>query len=157
MLASLISGKWKEGDGESEIFIDRDGGRFKYVLDYLRSDRVSVIDRLDRAALQEEFDYFGIDADTSKIFMMDDFLSIDALAKEIKAYEAVIEEKKKTIAVIQESYRFAGKFATAVDLNGTCLKFELEKDVDKELIRGCLLSRGLSVVSYGIKSKMYLL
>lgn len=57
MLASLVSGKWKEGDGDKEIFIDRDGTRFKYILDYLRSDRLHVPHLSDRSTLKDEFDF----------------------------------------------------------------------------------------------------
>ncbi|GAX22436.1 hypothetical protein FisN_14Hu050 [Fistulifera solaris] len=69
MLASLVSGRWKEGNGEDEIFIDRDGRRFGFLLNYLRSDRVYLSESSDQAALEDEFEYFGIDADMSKGFI----------------------------------------------------------------------------------------
>ena len=148
MLANLVSGKWKEGNGEGEIFIDRDGGRFKYILDYLRSDRVYLPDLSDRSALQDEFDYFGINADMSKIFLKDDFVTISELGEEIKVHEAAIEQKKKKIAAIQESYVLTMKFAKNAKAGRKGMKMRFNKDVDKEMLRECLLSRGLYVACY---------
>ena len=153
MLASLISGKWKERNGEEEIFIDRDGGRFKYVLDYLRSDRVYLSDLSDHSALEDEFEYFGIEADMSKVSVKNDFGSIRELVKEIKGYEAKIEEKNTKIATIKESYRLANDFSIRSETQGLFLRHDdLSKNVDKEFLRDCLQSRGLHVVSYGDES-----
>lgn len=66
MLASLISDHWKEGnsDDDKPIFIDRNGLLFQYVLDYLRTRKVFVPPSVSRAAVKEEFQYYGIDAGT---------------------------------------------------------------------------------------------
>ncbi len=148
MLANLVSGKWKEGEGDDEIFIDRNGRRFEWVLDYLRSDRVYVPSLSDQSALKDEFDFFGIDADMSKVSVVDDFMSIEQLTKEIKEHKGIIEHKKKKIAAMKESYKLAGRFANAVDRHGTFMEMTIEKDVDQDLLSKCLLSRGLHLVSY---------
>ncbi len=149
MLASLVSGKWKEGCGENEIFIDRDGARFRYVLEYLRTDRVFVHDRLDQAALEVEFDYFGIDADSNKMTMMkDDFASIIAITEEIKELEDLLIRKRNEKSAIQESYRLANEFSIRSEIQGLFLRHNIGRNIDKELLRGCLSSRGLHVVSY---------
>jgi len=41
MLAKSASDQWQE-DPESEIFIERDGQRFRFVLDYLRDGKVGL-------------------------------------------------------------------------------------------------------------------
>lgn len=69
MLASLVSDHWKEGNADSNepIFIDRNGLLFQYVLDYLRTRKILVPPSVSRAAVKEEFQYYGIDADMSKV------------------------------------------------------------------------------------------
>ena len=149
MLASLVSGKWKEGDGDTEIFIDRSGRRFEYILDYLRSDRVYVPDLSYHAALLDEFEYFGIDVDESKVAVTDDFTAINELGQEIRCHQAIIEQERKKIAAMQESYQLASDFAKDAERSLGLYSRTIGKDVDKELLRSCLLSRGLYVVSYG--------
>lgn len=62
MLARLVSDQWKEGnaDDDEPIFIDRNGRLFEYVLDFLRNNEVHVPPSVSRAAVKEEFEYFGI-------------------------------------------------------------------------------------------------
>lgn len=132
MLAILISGQWREGDVEDEIFIDRDGNRFKYILDYLRSDWVYVSDLSDQAALKDDFEFFGINADMSKVSVMGDFTAINELSEDIEKCEKTILEKKRKIAAIQESYRLANVFSKAASI-GLFLQLDIVKDVDKEL------------------------
>jgi hypothetical protein len=38
MLASMCSGQWQEGE-EEEIFIDRDGTHFRYILNHFRGGK----------------------------------------------------------------------------------------------------------------------
>jgi hypothetical protein len=153
MLASLISGKWKEGEGDEEIFIDRDGRRFGYILEYLRSDRVHLPHLSARSALMEEFEYFGIDADESKILVQHDFMCLDELKKEIMVHQAAIAEKEREVAAILESYRMAKEFSEYVKTWGLNLMMQIsvQKNVDRELLRECLLSRGLKVDNYNVK------
>lgn len=61
MLARLVSDTWNENNMEEDdniIFIDRDGDRFRFVLDYLR-DSEFYSSRMDETVLRE-IDYFGI-------------------------------------------------------------------------------------------------
>ena len=57
MLARICSETWQEGvtsedtDGKGEIFIDRNGERFQYVLDYMRDDFVLLPLSIPRAQL----------------------------------------------------------------------------------------------------------
>ena len=128
MLASLISGKWKEGEGENEIFIDRDGRLFGFILAYLRSGQAYVTDLSDQLALKDELDYFGIDADMSQIHLRDDFVSMDRLTKGIKKLEKSIEEKKKKRAAMKESYRIANEFSERLETQGLYLQHDWEGD-----------------------------
>lgn len=71
MLASLISNHWREGITDEPIFIDRNGRIFEYILDYLRTDKVHLPSSVSPVALEEEFDFYGIDADMTKVHCMD--------------------------------------------------------------------------------------
>lgn len=68
MLARLVSETWNQGKAE-EIFIERDGERFRYVLDFLRDGKVELPISADpKANIVAELVYFGIDCgDASSI------------------------------------------------------------------------------------------
>lgn len=154
-LASLAK-SWKEGKFNNEIFIFRDGRLFAYVLDYLRSDKVHLPYSITRAALKEELDHFQIPADMSKVFVEKDYYSIDRLNREIKQHMAAMEEKKKEVAAIIESYRLAHKFTESVSKNGfdwsnvVTPSITVQSGIDKKLLHECLLSRGLDIYGYQI-------
>jgi hypothetical protein len=42
MLATLVLDKWRTGCKEEIIFIDRDGERFKYILDWYRDGKINL-------------------------------------------------------------------------------------------------------------------
>ncbi|GAX22447.1 hypothetical protein FisN_14Hu061 [Fistulifera solaris] len=151
MLAKLVSGTWKEGDGANEIFIDRDGERFKYILDYLRNDRVHLPDIPSQKALEADFDYFGIDADMSKISVMDDFSAIEELNLQILEHIKDIKEKKMRVAAIRESYRLANKFSRFAE--GGHARLLIEEDINKKILSSCLLARGLHVIRFDMKKE----
>lgn len=57
MLAQLMVSDTRDPTTTEEIFIDRDGERFRYVLDYLRDAEVKFV---ADALVCRELDYFGI-------------------------------------------------------------------------------------------------
>ena len=69
MLARLASETWNgQGKEDEEIFIERDGERFRYVLDFLRDGKVLLpLSSEPKATFVEELEYFGIayDSDAS--------------------------------------------------------------------------------------------
>jgi hypothetical protein len=42
MLANLVSDRWRSGHKDDIIFIDRDGDRFKYILDWYRDGKINI-------------------------------------------------------------------------------------------------------------------
>ena len=106
----------------------------------------------------EEFEYFGIDADASKILVNHDFMCLDKLKKEIATHQAAIEQKEKEVAAILESYRMAKNFSEYVKSWGLNLtmQVEVQKNVDKDLLRDSLLSRGLKIDKYSVKEDAHL-
>jgi hypothetical protein len=64
MLRKISSDTWQEGATDKsteEIFIDRDGERFHYVLDYLRDSCVELPMSIPKGQLVADLDYFGIE------------------------------------------------------------------------------------------------
>ncbi len=66
MLAKSASDQWQE-DPEAEIFMEGDGTRFRYVMDYLRHRSVSLPPNETKEALVKEMEYYGIDVDEDAI------------------------------------------------------------------------------------------
>jgi hypothetical protein len=60
MLAKICSDTW-QSDPTSEVFINRDGERFRYVLDYLRDGSVALPLSIPKAAFLKELEYFGFE------------------------------------------------------------------------------------------------
>lgn len=61
MLARIASEEWEQ-DEQSEIFIERDGARFKYCLDVLRDGKVSLPPTVSKSAILEDLIYYGVDS-----------------------------------------------------------------------------------------------
>ena len=59
-LAKLINDKSTKGKSGKEVFFDRDGTLFGYVLTYLRDGRVDLPRTVRKKALVHELDYYGV-------------------------------------------------------------------------------------------------
>ena len=59
MLNTISSSQWQKNP-DSEIFIERDGSRFKFCLDYLRDAKCNLPSTLSRDAVIEDLFYYGI-------------------------------------------------------------------------------------------------
>ena len=88
MLAKIASKQWQE-DPESEIFIDRDGTIFRYVLNYLRDGEVKLPISERKDALIKELEFYNVDYDADKI---DD--SKEQTVKLIPTYQNFIRNLK---------------------------------------------------------------
>jgi hypothetical protein len=65
MLARLISEDWNSDastDVDKEIFIDRDGEAFRYVLNYLRDNKAYLPMTVAKEAVIQELMYYGFDS-----------------------------------------------------------------------------------------------
>ena len=69
MLSKICSKTWVQADAETatvkeaaeEIFIDRNGERFQYVLDYMRDSRVELPLSIPRTQFVADMEYFSLD------------------------------------------------------------------------------------------------
>lgn len=62
MIARMISKEWQRNT-DAEIFIERDGSRFKYFLDYLRDGKVSLPVNVSRESVLDDLKYYGVDGE----------------------------------------------------------------------------------------------
>ena len=113
MLARLVSDTWQE-DPDKEIFIDRDGDRFRYVLDYMRHRKVSLpVTELTKHALLQELDYFGfenVDSDAIDTRYESNYEAIKHVAnlskqskEEIDGYKEAIEDLSRGIECLNSA------------------------------------------------------
>eukprot|EP00978_Attheya_sp_CCMP212_P018849 scaffold52077_cov52-Attheya_sp.AAC.4 len=96
MLARSASQEWQT-DPESEIFMERNGIRFQYVLDYFRDGKVFLPVTESKEALIHDLTYFGIEANDDLISDSDAKLyatssAMSAIRKEIDELELEITQ-----------------------------------------------------------------
>ena len=96
MLAKLVSAPWTSEESSEAIFVDRDGPRFQFVLDFLRDGRVHLPYSVSKQALMTDFAYFGLPQDAD---IREAGLGLDRLERAVKdlndlaaGYRAEIEE-----------------------------------------------------------------
>ena len=58
MLARLVSERWQQ-DPSQEIFVDRDGVAFKYVISYMRDHMAHLAIGVSKGSVLKELEYFG--------------------------------------------------------------------------------------------------
>lgn len=111
MIAKLVSDQWHQ-DAENEIFIDRDGTLFQFVLNYLRDGKVYLPITVSKAALMEELRYFGFeDVDESSVDDNDSYHVMEKVFKE--AYiESIDGDCSYVAAYLIEQYLKTGCHST---------------------------------------------
>ena len=92
---------------EEEIFIERDGGRFKFVLDYMRDGEVSLPLSIPRQQLVSDMEYYDIDFDETRITLgvanpNDAFHKLSEYYYEKERFKKIFEAKRNDIEI---SYR----------------------------------------------------
>eukprot|EP00548_Thalassiothrix_antarctica_P011562 CAMPEP_0194156398 /NCGR_PEP_ID=MMETSP0152-20130528/68194_1 /TAXON_ID=1049557 /ORGANISM="Thalassiothrix antarctica, Strain L6-D1" /LENGTH=193 /DNA_ID=CAMNT_0038864045 /DNA_START=188 /DNA_END=769 /DNA_ORIENTATION=- len=101
MMARLASDTWSQSDGvisTNALFIERDGERFRYCLDYMRDGGiVHLPPTVPKAALLQDLEYYGFQhVDESKISMRGSmsmfktcFKHIDSIKMDLKYFELI--------------------------------------------------------------------
>ena len=103
MLARIVSEKWQE-DPTAEIFIERDGSRFKYVLDYLRDGKVHIPFTLPKKSLADDMKYFAIAFEADLIVYSKG--SLYAAANSIRKKKEMLDNEEKEAARRVEMLQF---------------------------------------------------
>ena len=111
MLRKITSDTWNQksndddgddGNNTKEIFIERNGGRFQYVLDFMRDGTVTLPPSIPRQQLIKDMEYYGIDFDDTKIILSvtdesDLFTHFSEYYKEWSRFQGIFESKQKEI------------------------------------------------------------
>ena len=105
MVARMASEDWQQ-NAEAEIFIERDGTRFKYFLDYLRDGKVSLPLSVAKAAMLDDMKYYGVDPEDRVNYehiVMPDVNSIflDSMKLSEKTHQKFIEDENNLVEEIQ--------------------------------------------------------
>ena len=115
MLTKMTSKSWNEDETNRTFFIDRDGSRFRYVLDFMRDGGYIHLPITEsRAAICQELDYFGftdvpedsivggvIDQSMLRNIQGNVYDEIDEFESQIKALGQKKEELENKIGAIK--------------------------------------------------------
>ncbi|OEU18296.1 POZ domain-containing protein [Fragilariopsis cylindrus CCMP1102] len=114
MLRRITSDTWNNESNDplldpdltkkEEIFIERDGGRFKFVLDYMRDGEVSLPLSIPRQQLVSDMEYYGIDFDETRITLgvanpNDAFHKLSEYYYEKERFKKIFQVKQKDIEI----------------------------------------------------------
>jgi hypothetical protein len=101
MLANLVSQKW-QNNPEEEVFIDRDGDAFRFVLSYMRDAEVSLPATVSKNANLRELEYYGFRNISEGAVYFDTISPVDVLrgmgqfndkyTADVKHHEALQED-----------------------------------------------------------------
>ena len=88
MLARIASEKWQE-DAKDEIFIERNGKIFGYVLSHLRDDKVYLPITVSKEMLINGFFYYVVDFNEAKIYekALSKAICVDSIKNGIETLE----------------------------------------------------------------------
>jgi hypothetical protein len=88
------------------LFIDRNGLLFQYVLDYLRTHKLLVPPSVSRAALREEFAFYGISVDMTKIIEKYSREYLMELKRKISVQRSEMCSRRKTLMAVERRLNF---------------------------------------------------
>jgi hypothetical protein len=170
MLARLISKAWLVVDLDAPIFIDRNGDRFQYVLDYMRDKEIHLPLCVSKASILRDLEYFGFDH-VNPDTIHDGYGSAEAatqIARCEALYQQELETCHKTVRHFHKkitylnvahacflSYSKSGRLSEFYlgdySLNLMTLKDDINSAFDsfnKDLFDECLKLHGLKYVSH---------
>jgi hypothetical protein len=101
MLAKSATEHWHK-DPSTEIFIERDGERFRYVLDYLRDRRVSLPSNVSKTAIMTDLEYYGFECFQDQIVVSSSNFGQSALRSQDvqKEWDRDIKLKKDCTTIL---------------------------------------------------------
>lgn len=115
MLAIVSSERWAQEGSNDEIFIERNGLRFQYVLDYMRESSVQLPLSVPRALFVADLEYFALDFSDSSITLSvadpkDLFHSINGYQNFFQEKLENIDSRFKLVAAEKLAFTIAKKF-----------------------------------------------
>ena len=102
MLTRMASEQWHD-DPVAEIFIERDGERFRFCLDYLRDGKILLPITIRKEAVLEDLEYYNIEVQDVNIVEYDAQGKIDLCSRAMfKGYQGLKEEMDSILGEIQQ-------------------------------------------------------
>lgn len=99
MLSKFVSDKWTAGHNQEIIFIDRDGERFKYILDWYRDRKIIVPKTVALDAVKSDAKFFGLPEDA----IIEKELPVDSCDKLLSVLSDGAKYLEKLNATFDES------------------------------------------------------
>jgi hypothetical protein len=141
LLAKSASEQWNGDPYGDEVFIERDGYRFQYVLDYMRDGRANIPVGASKDAVLEDLKYYGFEdikeGNIAKevnaaqtVLLGDEFLA--ALKDTAAILNAFCENKSLTLCIMGrqgKSYLDCNDFLKST---GLCVEEESSEDYDSQ-------------------------
>jgi BTB/POZ domain len=170
MLARLVSERWngkngkrpREEDDQDEIFIDSDGKRFHFVLDFMRHKRVFLPKSVSKAAVLQDLKFFGFqDVPAYAICVAGDQMlqyqekhtaKVQKMREEIKKKQDEVAEMKLLADFTEFSFRVFCKYMTSDSQTSTrSITFLLPKKMrysfSSNTTMGYIIDKGASSVA----------
>jgi BTB/POZ domain len=152
MLARLISEKWEGKDSTKEIFIERDGLRFRCVLDYMRDKIAHLPMTVSKPSVVQDLAFYGfenipphaIDASISNI------AAATHLVTCAKNQETKIKEQVTTLYYEIFAYQCFKEYSTTGKQNLCMMSFPDAPEVpawNQTLCERCLAEYGLKLIT----------
>jgi hypothetical protein len=88
VLAKMVSKNWNKGNNLEPLYIDRNGERFQYILDWYRDGRITVPRTVAIEAVKGDASFFGLPDDV----VIEDTHSIDDYVSALKGVKFNLEE-----------------------------------------------------------------
>jgi BTB/POZ domain len=183
MLARMIGEMWQDangGDTAAEvgpIFIDRDGDRFRYILDFMRESGTTVCipPNVSREALLNDFAFDGLVVDdpsmvaycdhtvasASAVAQLDRKMKVGFATMGAKLQEQFIEYKFGMLAhsLVEEKLKYSGGVFEYVWSPSKAEELGIEYDfaVDMMTLNSCLAEYGFEATTntWSLPSKIY--
>ena len=107
MLAKLVSKEWNSGSDErlvttKPIFLDRNGYRFKFVLDYMRDQKVVLPYHVSKGELLLDFEYLGLMAYVDQDNIVAEHQSIEAFKQAKEHSESLLKKGSEQLYYFEQ-------------------------------------------------------
>lgn len=154
MLERLVSDTWQT-DPEKEIFIERDGLRFRYVLDYMRDKRAFPL-TVSVASVLLELEYFGfIDVPPGSIdgscAVVEAAKTISAMRRvhdtAISAFNTAFQELENKKCYEKIAYMYYHRQCAGHSINGQFSQTFKPGPFERDLFNAALMKYGIICVS----------
>ena len=155
MLARLVSDTWQT-DPNATVFIDRDGERFKYVLDYLRYGKVSLPITVPKDMFLYDMEFYGfvvVNETVAGSNSLDDLSSIikqapivqgiSPIFQMIKNNQETIEKCELETLFLEKAMEYAKRYIFEKRSTTYLIVFTYTSDADKKLFNDICKNKDL--------------